>query len=176
MSWYPKVRPGEMRDIQESHINLKDKWIVFPDPKEEEPKFVNLLPEHVEVIQEIKNMVPPTLPNIYFFRHLKTKSGVKAGVQFGPKYFNLWWKKACKNLGLSGVSVYPGTKHSTVTALGNVLSPEEIQHDVTGHTSDAFKRYYLPNRERATMATRQIGNIRKENPGATITKIKRNKA
>ncbi len=33
MSWYPKVRPGEMRNVLEGHINLSDKWIVFPDPR-----------------------------------------------------------------------------------------------------------------------------------------------
>jgi len=104
-------------------------------------------------------MVPSALPDMYFFRHLKTKSGVKAGVKFGPKYFNIWWKKACKNLGISGVSVYPGVKHSTVTALGTIMSPEEIQHDVTGHVSDAFKRYFLPDVNRAVVATRKLSEM-----------------
>lgn len=162
MSWYPKVRPGEMINILEGHINLSDKWIVFPQPKEREPKFIHLLPEHVAVVEEIRSMVPTALPETPFFRHVKSKSGVKAGIKFGPKYFNVWWSKACKNLGISNVPVYPGCKHSTVTALGKVLTPEQIKHDVTGHTSDAFKRYYLPSRERAEIATRQIGNIKGE--------------
>jgi len=175
MSWYPKVRPGEMLSLREGHINLSDKWIVFPHPKEKnKPKFINLLPEHIEVIQEIQDMTPTALPEMFFFRHLKTKSGVKAGTPFGPKYFNIWWKKACKNLGISGVSVYPGVKHSTVTALGQVLSPERIQHDVTGHVSDAFKRYFLPDKERAVTATRQINKIRKEK-SATIIKLRKKK-
>jgi integrase len=175
MSWYPKVRPGEMLSLREGHINLSDKWMVFPHPKEKnKPKFINLLPEHIEVIQEIQDMTPTALPEMFFFRHLKTKSGVKAGTPFGPKYFNIWWKKACKNLGISGVSVYPGVKHSTVTALGQVLSPERIQHDVTGHVSDAFKRYFLPDKERAVTATRQINKIRKEK-SATIIKLRKKK-
>ena len=103
-----------MLNLKEGHINLSDKWIVFPLPKEKnKPKFINLLPEHIGVILEVQNMVPAALPDMFFFRHLKTKSGVKAGVEFGPKYFNKWWKKACKNLGIEGVSVYPGVKHST---------------------------------------------------------------
>ena len=175
MSWYPKVRPGEMLSLKEGHINLADNWMVIPHPKEKnKPKFVSLLQEHADAIHEIQSMVPAALPDMFFFRHLKTKSGVKAGVTFGPKYFNKWWQKACKNLGISGVSVYPGVKHSTVTALGKVLTPEQIQHDVTGHVSDAFKRYFLPDTKRADMATRQIGNIRNEKPG-TITKLKNKK-
>lgn len=44
-------RPGEMIRVKEGHINLDEKWIVFPDPKERVPKFIPLLPEHAELIQ-----------------------------------------------------------------------------------------------------------------------------
>ncbi|MCG8638362.1 MAG: hypothetical protein MI862_01440 [Desulfobacterales bacterium] len=159
MAWYPKVRPGEMVNVLEGHINLHDGWIVFPQPKEREPKYIVLLPEHVEIIQNIRDLVPRAMPDMPFFRHLKSRSGVKAGVKFGPKYFNKWWNKACKNLGIEGVSVYPGVKHSTVTPLGMHLSPEQIQNDVTGHASDAFKRYYLPDKERAVYATRKVAEM-----------------
>lgn len=172
MSWYPKVRPGEMRDMLEGHVFLSDKWIVFPDPKEGEPKYIHLLPEHIDIIKEIRDMVPAAMPDMPFFRHLKTKSGVKAGTQFGPKYFNQWWLKACKNIGIEGVPLYPGVRHSTVTALGKVLSPEQIQHNITGHVSDAFRRYFLPDAESAVMATRKIKNIRKEKTGQ-IAQFKR---
>lgn len=175
MSWYPKVRPGEMLNVLEGHINLSDKWIVFPDPKEGVPKYINLLPEHIDTIKDIQNLVPAALGDVPFFRHIKSRSGVQAGVKFGPKYFNIWWGKACKNLGITGVSLYPGVKHSTVTALGQVLSPEQIQHDITGHVSDAFKRYFLPDTERANQATRQINKIRKEK-SATIIKLREKKA
>ena len=159
MAWYPKVRPGEMRDVLEGHINLNDGWIVFPKPKEQTPKYIVLLPEHIDLIREIRGMAPRAMPDMPFFRHLKSRSGVQAGVQFGPKYFNVWWRKACENLGVEGVSVYPGVKHSTVTPLGMHLSPEQIQNDVTGHASDAFKRYYLPDKERAVYATRKVAEM-----------------
>ncbi len=159
MAWYPKVRPSEMVKVLEGHINLDDGWIVFPQPKERDPKYIILLQEHIELIQQIRGMVPRALPSTPFFRHLTSRSGVKTGVQFGPKYFNQWWLKACKNLGIEGVSVYPGVKHSTVTPLGMLLSPEQIQNDVTGHASDAFKRYYLPDTERAVFATRKVAEM-----------------
>ena len=48
-------------------------------------------------------------------------------------------------LGVTSVSLYPGTKNSTVTALGGILTPEEIKRGGTGHqTSAAFERYLLP--------------------------------
>jgi len=42
---------------------------------------------------------------------------------------------------IEGVDLYGGTKHSTVTALGQKYSPEEIQERGTGHLSKAFLRY-----------------------------------
>ena len=96
----------------------------------------------------------------------------KSSGSFGPKYFNKWWLKACKNIGISGVSVYPGVKYSTIIALGKLLSPEQIQHNVTGHVSDAFKRYFLPDVEGAVMAARKLANMQKENTGK-ITEFKR---
>ena len=38
LSLYPRIRPGEMLDVKEGHINLKDNWMVFPHPKEKKPK------------------------------------------------------------------------------------------------------------------------------------------
>lgn len=155
LSIYPRVRPGEMLNVKEGHINLKENWIVFPHPKEKEPKFIHLLPEHAELIKEIRKM-SPAMPNVYFFRHFKTQGGVKVGAKFGRRQFNLGWKRACENLGIEGVGVYAVTKHSTVTALGKIMSPEQIKHNVTGHTSDAFQRYFLPDHNENIAANRKV--------------------
>jgi hypothetical protein len=161
LSIYPRVRPGELLAVKEGHINLTENWIVFPQPKEKEPKFIHLLPEHAALIKEIRGMAP-AMPNVYFFRHLKSNSGVNVGEKFGPKYFNIWWKKACANLNISGVAVYAGTKHSTVTALGKIMSPEQIKHNVTGHTSSAFQRYSLPDHNEKISATRKVAEMQGE--------------
>lgn len=159
LSMYPKVRPGEMRDVKEGHINLSDGWIVFPQPKERDPKFIHLLSEHVEMINAVKKLAPPALPDVYFFRHLTTGRGRKPGKQFGDQYFNECWKRAAKNLGIESVPVYPGTKHSTTTALGQIMSPEQIKNNVTGHSSDAFYRYFLPDYNDAITATRKLAEM-----------------
>ncbi len=117
--WTWLVRPGELRNVQEGHINLQEKWIVFPQPRKRDPKFIHLLPQHCELIQSI--WPPRALPHIYFFRHLTSRSGIRAGDRFGQKYLKPWWDRACKNLGITGVDLYGGTKHSTVTALGKTV-------------------------------------------------------
>lgn len=165
LSLFPKVRPGEIRNVKEGHINLTDGWIFFPDPKEgDKGKFIHLDTEDCQMIEGIKDMVPPALPGTFFFRHLKSKKGLKAGQQFGPKYFKIWWDKACKKLGIEGVDLYGGTKHSTVTALGQIMTPEQIQRGATGHASDAFKRYMLPDVNEARQVRQAVAQI--QNKGA----------
>ena len=160
LSLFPKVRPGEMRNVKEGHINLTDGWIFYPDPKEgDKGKFIHLSPDDCRMISDIRTMVPPALPDTFFFRHLKSKKGIKAGKQFGPKYFKIWWDKACKNVGIKGVDLYGGTKHSTVTALGQVMTPEQIQRGATGHASDAFKRYMLPDVNEARLVRQAVSKI-----------------
>lgn len=174
LSMYPKVRPGEMLDVKEGHINLRENWILFPDPKEGEPKFIYLLPEHSDLIKEIRG--PKGLPDMYFFRHIKTFSGVKAGIRFGRKQFRMWWNRACQNLGVEGVDLYGGTKHSTVTALGQELTPEQIQRGVTGHVSDAFKRYMLPDKNDSIQGALAVQKIQPESGKLLVNALETKKA
>jgi len=63
------------------------------------------------------------------------------GTILGDGYLWKYWGKACANLGVEGVSVYPGTKHSTATFLRKELGKEAAK-EATGHTTDkAFLRY-----------------------------------
>jgi hypothetical protein len=56
--------------------------------------------------------------------------------------------KACQNLGIKDVPLYPGTRHSSVTELGKHFSPEEVMAG-TGHkTSKAFRRYFTVGADR----------------------------
>ncbi|SHO45318.1 tyrosine-type recombinase/integrase [Desulfopila aestuarii] len=176
LALYPRVRPGELINVKEGHINLVDLYIVFPQPKEREPKYIHLLKEVAEEIRESQRLYP-AMPTMYFFRHLKRRNGLKVGTQFGPVYLNKWWKQACVNLGFSDVTLYPGTKHSTVTALGKIMSPEQIQHNVTGHASEAFKRYFLPDYQEKILATKQISDMQKKIASDNVFKItvKKNK-
>jgi integrase len=138
LSTYVSIRPGEMLKLKEEDIDIKLGYFIIPDPKEKKPKLVPIIDEDIEILKHM----PRGLPDLYFFRHVKGISGVEGGQRFGNKYFYKWWKKACKNLGIKGVDLYGGTRHSTVTALREVFSPEEIRRSGTLHTTNkAFDRY-----------------------------------
>ena len=153
LATYISVRPGELISIREGQINLNMGGLVIPHPKEKAPKIIYLLQDD---IQNLKGF-PRGLPELYFFRHSHSR-GVKKGSKFGNGYLYKWWKRACANLGVEGVDLYGGTRHSTVTALGKICTPEEVK-DATGHVSEAFERYFQCKQARALKVTEKIREL-----------------
>jgi hypothetical protein len=151
-----------MRNVKEKDINIVENWIVFPHPKEGKPKHIHLLQEDAQLIRE--HWQEKGEPNQYFFRHIASRSGIQVGDQFGKKYFRKYWKKACETLGVDEVLLYAGTKHTTVTALGKSMTPEQIKRSVTGHVSKAFERYFLPDVADANHGTEMIKLMQGDQP------------
>lgn len=151
---YISVRPGELVSVKEKQIDINLGAIIIPHPKEKRPKLIYLLNEDIDLLKSI----PRGLPDLYFFRHGKGISNCTPGQKFGPRYLYKWWKKACDNLGIKGVDLYGGTRHSTATALGKICTPEEVQ-DATGHASKAFQRYFQNKQARALKVTQKIKEL-----------------
>ncbi len=102
-----------------------------------EYKALPLIPEDVEILKAI----PLTFPTMTFFRHGESVKGVANHSPFGEKYFYKWWVKACSNLGIEGLDLYGGTRHSSVRALRRYRSPEETKWAAMSETNKAFERY-----------------------------------
>ena len=163
LSENPNVRPGELISIREGQILLDQKIILVRKTKEKNPLKSKTILLEDEDIAHLRNF-PRALPEVFFFRHTE-RSGIREGTPFGTKLLNRWWKRACAELGVTGVSLYPGTKHSTVTALGGILTPEEIKRGGTGHqTSAAFERYLLPDMRDKIKIRQAIHQIRAAQP------------
>lgn len=138
LATYISIRPGELLNIKEGDFDLCLGVVFIPHPKEKKPKTVPLIEEDAELLRSL----PRGLPDLFFFRHVPGVSGVKAGQRFGEKYFYKWWKKACDNLGVEGVDLYGGTRHSSARALRSFRSPEEIKRATMHSTNKAFERYF----------------------------------
>lgn len=135
---YPAIRPGELLRLKEGDILREPGVLVFPRPKEKRPKLVPLLEEDLALLQDL----PPALPSTPFFRHLTGGKGFAPGRPFGDKYLYKWWKRICTQLGVEGVDLYGGTRHSATAAARATLTFEEIK-TLTGHsTNSAFERYF----------------------------------
>jgi hypothetical protein len=78
-----------------------------------------------------------------FPRHPKGIDCTPENHHFSKHILYNWREKSCANLGIEGVDLYGGTKHSTITALRKKYSPEEIKKRGNGHkTNKAFDRYF----------------------------------
>lgn len=155
LSVYIAIRPGELLNVQEKHIDAHGGLLFIPHPKEKKPKIIPLLDEDIELLKSI----PRGLPDLYFFRHGKGIQSVKPGAKFGQRYLYKWWKKACSNLGIEGVDLYGGTRHSTATALGQVMSPEQIRMGTMHSTNKAFERYFQGKARQAKDVYKAVQNL-----------------
>ena len=135
---YISIRPGELIKINEEHIDLKNGYLFIPTPKEKKAKNVPLIEEDIKILEAL----PRGFPKMPFFRHEKGNGAAKPGSRFGKDYLYKWWKRACKNLGIEGVDLYGGTRHSSAMALRKYRTPEEIKRATMHSTNKAFERYF----------------------------------
>ncbi len=130
LATYPKIRPGELRQVRECDLDLIDGWLTVPCPKEQgHPKKVKLINEHVERLSSITT----GNPTAYLL-------SFKNGHRFGRDYIYNAWRKACLSLNITGVPLYPGTKHTSATHLAKNF-PDRMVREATGVSSAAFERY-----------------------------------
>jgi integrase len=140
---YINVRPAELLSIKESDIDLDRGVIWIKQTKTGEPKYVHLLAEDVAMLADemAQSRRDGYLPSAYFFRHIKGHGPAARGSAMSRDYLWRWWARAAQGVGVEGVSLYPGTKHSSAVALRELHSPEAIRRS-TGHkTNVAFERY-----------------------------------
>lgn len=74
--------------------------------------------------------------------------------------FYRWWVKACNNLGLKGVDLYAGSRHSSAIVLREHATPEQIKRATMHTTSKAFERYFQLSKEEL----REMYNCTTEKP------------
>ena len=159
---YIAVRPGEMVRLKEKHIDLENGYLIFPDPKEKRPKLVPILEDDIELVRSFTK----GFPEMPFFRHVKGIKGCKAEAPFGRKYFYKWWVKACAEIGVEGVDLYGGTRHSSAIALRKFRTPEEIKRATMHSTNKAFERYFRIESEDLRDIYRDT--VRKDEKGKVI--------
>lgn len=137
LSTYIAIRPGELIALKEENFNRFQGFIFVPHPKEKKPKIIPLTDEDAALLRSL----PLAIPSLPFFRHLTPGKRRTVGKRFGKHYLLDYWKQACDHLGIKGVDLYGGTRHSSATGLLEYCSPEEIRRATMHKTSKAFDRY-----------------------------------
>jgi integrase len=146
LATYINIRPKELLAVNEGDY-IRDKrrtahglLTITSHKTSRRPKIIRLTPEDISLLDEL----PRGMPAMPLFRYDVPCGTIKAGTRFGQAAFYRAWKRSCKNLGIEGVDLYGGTRHSSAIALYKDagVSPEEIKK-ATGHkTSVAFTRYF----------------------------------
>jgi integrase len=155
LATYIAIRPAEMLSLTEGQIDRQRGLLIIPHPKERKPKVVPLLEGDLELLRGF----PEEHPAMPFFRHESQALNGMAGLPLGQKRLYRDWKEACRNLGIEGVDLYGGTKHSTAMGLREVATFEEVRK-MTGHTTNkAFDRYLQLEGEKMKELYRRRQNL-----------------
>jgi integrase len=147
---YPNIRPGDLLKLTEGDFdtNVGVVMVWRPTKRRNERKSIRLVPEHVQLIIALKKQFPAVGP-VKFFRHHGGLQSVRPGQPFGNKYLYKWWIKACENLGVEGLDLYGGTRHTTTTELAKRYGREAAMDANENKTNKAFDRYCQMRGERA---------------------------
>ena len=115
-------------------------FIHYPTKKKNSLLTVRLAPDHVDIFSQLKKQYP-ALPTVIFFRHIDGIKGVKKDAPFGEKYFYKAWISACDKLGIEGLDLYGGTRHTTTTEIGKMQGKDAAKKHSGHRTNKAFERY-----------------------------------
>ncbi|WP_320040804.1 hypothetical protein [uncultured Desulfobacter sp.] len=142
LSVYTKLRPADLLKLTEGDIDLESGmlFIHYPTKKKNSLLTVRLAPEHIEMFARLKGQYP-AISNVFFFRHINGIKGVKKDAQFGEKYFYKAWIAACNKLGIDGLDLYGGTRHTTTTEIGKIQGKDAAKKHSGHRTNKAFERY-----------------------------------
>jgi integrase len=154
LSVYTKLRPQDLLKLNEGDIELDPGmlYIHYPTKKKNQLLTIRLAPEHVEMFRHFKQKYP-ALPNVKFFRHLPGVSGVANSAPFGEKYFYKAWIAACNELGIEGLDLYGGTRHTTTTEIAKLEGKDAAKRHSGHRTNKAFNRYcQMDEKESSDMA------------------------
>ncbi|MCP4141927.1 MAG: hypothetical protein GY755_16905, partial [Chloroflexi bacterium] len=125
------------KDIDLNHGVLT---IYYPTKSKNKIKTVRLLDHHIDGFKELKKDFS-ALPQVSFFRHHGGIKSVKPNQVFGQKYFKKWWDKACHELGVIGLDLYGGTRHTTTTEIARQAGSDNARKASAHETNKAFDRY-----------------------------------
>jgi len=162
LATYTNVRPQDLIRLTEAEINTAAGVLTFHNPtkKKNQSKTVRLLAEHNEIIKRIQAK-SPALPHTPFFRHEGGIKGTLPGKPYGKKYFYKWWVKACASLGISGLDLYAGTRHTSATETA-VKFGKDAAKSALGNTSNkSIERYIQIQDEGVLNVVKAVDEMRR---------------
>lgn len=136
---YGKVRPSEMLSVNEGDIDRNTGLVTVRDTKEGEPKTFPLTEADLALVRRLPIAFDKAQA---FFAHDGHRGHTKRGQRYSRQLLWEVWKRACKRLGVEGVDLYGGTRHSLLTAMRQTRSYDEVK-TMSGHTTNKSLDRYI---------------------------------
>ena len=142
LATYVNLRPGDLLKIKEKDIDTDYGVITihYPTKSRNKIKTVRLIPDHTDYFREMQDRFP-AVPELKFFRHHGGIKSVRQNQPFGAKYFKKWWDRACEKLGVTGLDLYGGTRHTSTTEIARRGGTQNAREASSHETNYAFDRY-----------------------------------
>lgn len=162
---YSKLRPIDLRQVKEGDIDIHHGILTVERPSKSKRRSkpyvirIRLVDYHVEEIKRLK-IEHPALPDTLFFRHPKGIKGVEPGTPISAGRYYKVWKKACAKVGIDDLDMYAGTRHTTVTAIGQEYGRKEARKHSGHATNAAFDRYCQGDDETDLEMSERVARIR----------------
>jgi len=90
LATYIAIRPSELCEIKEKHIQRKNGLLIIPHPKEKKPKIITLIEEDIEILK----FIPEKNPDDYFFTHTRNNNKAHIGEPLLADLLYRYWKRA----------------------------------------------------------------------------------
>jgi len=173
LAQYTALRPDDLRRVNESSFDEKTGWLTIHNPTKKKNKFkyIKLHQDHIDEWKAIQKKFP-ALPETPFFRHVTSIRRAKQGILFGPNFLSKVWNRASKEVGLEGVPLYPGTKHTTATETAKMMGSEKALN-ASGLTNKAFERYCQLEKADAIEVVNEIRKAKKKGHVISINRAKK---
>lgn len=143
LSTYVDMRPGELHDILEEQIDFNRALLVIRNHKTAKkvgPKTIALLPEDIDELKSLPREIPGA--KLHLFRWDMGAGRRYVNQPLGKNTLYTYWTEACANLGVIGVDLYGGTRHSTLQYLREIGESKEDVKELSDHqTNDALDHY-----------------------------------
>jgi len=147
----PEIRPGELRQCNEEHLD-RESWILtIPNTKEGREKRFELHPLHISLFKKLTR----GFPQMPLFRYESSTGGQPVGVRFGHHVLNETLVRSLEKIGIQGVSLYPFCKHSTLQHIDEEFGFDEAVL-MAGHMVSATTKMYLGKRSGRKRTLRAI--------------------
>jgi integrase len=172
LATHTNLRPQDLIRLAEADIDIETGVVTFwnPTKRKNQTKTIRLMDDHLVIVKELKRRYP-AVPQTPFFRHVGGVKGTLPNKPYGKKYFYKWWIKACDVLGIKGLDLYAGTRHTSATQTARRLGKDAARAGLGNTSNKSIERYIQVQDDGCLNVVRAVDEMRRGKASEKIVNI-----